>query len=545
MLVVEDEANQRLFLSEVITLLGYECDCAPSCKEGRELFQPGRFSCALIDIGLPDGSGTELIEEFVRKDQNCVNVVLTGDHSADSVIDTLRAGAFDYLTKPVDLATLRASIARAISHHDLVREKTELVKLLYEEREQLRVRVDAATADIRQYANACETSNNRLRSLLHMTQLSGRHLTDESLLKSVFDEISDILPLKSIALCDASRQKVMAVIDDGDEKSVRYVASDSVLTPLAYDSLIAEAEPELLLHNWLERSTNLDPQNLASFVYPHTFWKGASCTVAFFLDPEFIANATDQEFLDMCAYFLAFEWERGRLLLHVAHQASLGNIAVELARNLVQPLTAIRTATDFLREAVDAPDAIEGIDLVRTYVERLITQAQEFRRLSLLRENAVETVRLDEYVNQALDILNVAIQNRNVKIRREIEANSECILLNGTALARTFMDLILSSIRAVDIGAQITLRLREAAGDHIAFEVQFHTESAMDVALLGEESPLPRPGSNQLSLQLIQRTVHSCGGTFHTENEKSGTIVYRILLPRNATEMTASRGNAK
>jgi two-component system, NtrC family, response regulator AtoC len=134
-LLIEDEKTQRSLLEEVLALSDYTYESAGGCEEGRELFARGRFSCALIDLGLPDGSGLNLLGEFTREDPSLVAIVLTGDASAETVIDTLREGAFDYLTKPVNITTLRAAMARALSHHAVVRERAELFRLLLEERE--------------------------------------------------------------------------------------------------------------------------------------------------------------------------------------------------------------------------------------------------------------------------------------------------------------------------------------------------------------------------------------------------------------------------
>ncbi len=238
--IIEDDGVQRTFLREVLTLSGYECVVASSCEEARQHFHPGRFACALVDLGLPDGNGLSLLPDFTRDDAGLVVVVLTGDASADTVIDTMRVGAFDYLTKPVDITTLTAAVTRAIAHHSVINERAELLRLLLEEREQLRARVEAATADIRQYASACELSNARLRALLQLVQLSGGLFSDEALMVSVFQHLSRHLPLRCIALCDVSRGKLVAA-SGRDEDDVLFTAADVDNAAGAYDQLLAQA----------------------------------------------------------------------------------------------------------------------------------------------------------------------------------------------------------------------------------------------------------------------------------------------------------------
>ena len=543
-LVVEDNSSQHEFLLEVLDSAGYLYEGAKSIAEGVAAFERGRYACAVVDLGLPDGNGRDLLLRLGEEDPSLVRIVLTGESSAQAVIDTMRAGAFDYLTKPVRMATVTAAVSRAVAHHRVLVEREELVHLLYEEREQLRARVEEATADIRAYAGACETSNARLRALLHLSQSSGRYSSEEVLLRSVFDEVAKHLPLRCLSLCDRSSDRVAAIcIGSGEGREAgepRFLRGSTV----DLDRLLAEPEPGLAMERWAERLSGADMSALTSIVHPLEVGDQAVCTVAFFMGPYFEATDPDREFLDMCGYLLAVEWERGKLLFRVAHHASLGGIAVELARNFVQPLTAIRMAADCLKETVQAPGTAEGVRVIRENVERLRIQTQEFRRLSLLREDAVETVYLEEYVNHALDMLSVAIQNRNVTVERDLEEGCECVLLNGAALARTFLDLILEALRTIEVGGHLWLRLYRTDADHVAFEIQ---HDALEGAWFAETRPGGgRPGAEEaqvhLGLQLAERSVQACGGTINVKADEGDRGIVCIVLPRNAAQAQSSRG---
>ncbi len=534
-LIVEDDPAQRKFLEKLLQQTGYRCQTAECCAEGRERFAFESFALGLIDLGLPDGSGLSLLGEFVRQDPTFVPIVLTGDSNTETVIGTMRAGAFDYLTKPVDRTTLAAALARAFAHHTVRRERAELLGLLIKEKEQLEARVQAATADIRQYATACEVSNARLRSLLSLTQLTQTFFSDEILLRSTFKEVARHVPLRCLTLCDVSRQRILGVYPHEPE-DLHFINVEVGGNPVGYDALLAEAEPRLLVQLWVERNINLDTQGLSLLVFPQRVWSRSVCTIGFHVEEGFDVTASDEEFLGMCAHFLAFEWEQANLLLHVAHHASLGNIALELARNFVQPLTALRTTTDFVSETVLTPEASEGLAVIRENVERLRRQTQEFRKLSLLREGCVETVQLDEYINQALDILAVAIQNRGVIIEKSFDTDCECVLLNGTALARTFLDLILSALRSTELGSRLHLSLHGAGSGHVVFEICYNGSSTGYAGRLPEaEDFQTHPG-----LQLAERTVHTCGGKMSVTVDRSQKRCVRVVLPRNASDPSAA-----
>lgn len=543
-LIVEDEPAQRGLIGRILREEGFEFDEASTYAEGQGLFVKDRYACALIDLGLPDGSGLSLLAEFSREDPNVVPVILTGETAAETIISTMRAGAFDYLRKPVDLVTLRAAIVRAMSHHDVARERTELFQLLVEEREQLRARVEEATADLRQYATACERSNEHLRTLLRLARMSAEYYADERMFRQIYSELLLHAPIRGIALCDAVRRRMVALVKVSNESEPEYHTCDGAFQVSGFDSMLASAEPDLFIQEWLTRNTLFDRDSVKSYVYTQAFWNRGSCTVAFFLTEDYEPDDALLGFLDTSSYFLSFEWERGQLLFHIAHHASLGNIGIELARNFIQPLTAIQMAADFVNETLENPDAKQGMQIVVENVERLRRQTQEFRKLSLLRENAIETVRLDEYVEQALEMLSVAIQSRNVRVEKDMIRDCECVLLNGTTLARTILDLVLESLRTIDVGGTLAVRLYDPDNEHIAFEVNRGRRETAQAApgLSGDFEP----AGMHPSLQLAERSVHSCGGTLTYEHAAMDTARIRIVLPRNATaSMSAQTGSVR
>lgn len=547
-LVVEDDEAQLEFLRTLLERFGYEPVLARNVAEGHSQFERDRFAVALVDLGLPDGNGRDLIAYFREQDPTLVSIVLTGDSNADTVIGTMRAGAFDYLTKPIESATLQAALNRAYSHHGVMLERAELFRLLYEEREQLRARVDAATRDIRQYASACETSNARLRALLRFSQASGTCASEEGLFRELYTELREHVPVRAILLRHPPTKRLMALYADSHKQDApeRFYGSASMLDAAPLDAFEMQSDPESALTTWAQRHLSVDLEGSVPVVFHQEFWNRPASTVAFFVSDDFKADSSDREFLDMCAYLLAFEWERGRLLLHVAHQASLGNIAVELVRNFAQPLTAIRTAADFLREEVVDEDGAEGIRIIQNNVDRLRNEAQEFRKLSTLRQDSVETVCLEDYVDHALEMLAGAIQNRNITVRKEVSSPCECVLLNGTALARTFLDLILGALRAADVGGTVDVRLRQRDEEHVVFELRhnggqkrFFVDSMESVVASAAATE-----SDSLGLQLAERTVHSCGGTVSVDYDEGGQGTLRILLPSNATKMVARQETA-
>ena len=105
-LIVEDDLSTRKGLEESIKDLGFEPRSVGSCKEAAKVLDEFDPRILIVDIHLPDGDGIEILRLAREKDPDREGVVITGQGSIDNAIEALRAGAFDYLLKPLRPAQL-------------------------------------------------------------------------------------------------------------------------------------------------------------------------------------------------------------------------------------------------------------------------------------------------------------------------------------------------------------------------------------------------------------------------------------------------------
>lgn len=112
-LVVDDEADLRELLALTLVRLGLDVDTADSLAQARELLARKRYALALTDMRLPDGVGLDLVRDLAASSGPPV-AVITAFGSAENAVAALKAGAFDYLTKPVDLEQLRLLVRSAL-----------------------------------------------------------------------------------------------------------------------------------------------------------------------------------------------------------------------------------------------------------------------------------------------------------------------------------------------------------------------------------------------------------------------------------------------
>jgi|APLak6261679142_1056127.scaffolds.fasta_scaffold00015_128 DNA-binding NtrC family response regulator len=105
-LVVDDEAIVLDVLKVALKKAGFQVLTATRLVEGTAMLHGQRFSCALIDKNLPDGSGLELIRLIRQKQPDCTCLVMTAYPNAESILEALKLGAVDYLEKPFPHVTI-------------------------------------------------------------------------------------------------------------------------------------------------------------------------------------------------------------------------------------------------------------------------------------------------------------------------------------------------------------------------------------------------------------------------------------------------------
>jgi signal transduction histidine kinase len=149
LLVVDDEENIVLTISEVLRLEGYEVDVASSGREAVGHLDHGPdYDLVLTDLHMDEGDGLSLLQEVRARTPLTIVVVLTGFAAVESAIAALRHGAYDYLTKPCIIAELIHTVGRGIEHRRLLLSEREARTGLEELNRELERRVEERTAEL-------------------------------------------------------------------------------------------------------------------------------------------------------------------------------------------------------------------------------------------------------------------------------------------------------------------------------------------------------------------------------------------------------------
>jgi DNA-binding NtrC family response regulator len=120
LLIADDEKNIREGLAESFSMDGYEVTTAADGKEAYEVFQKGDIDLVITDLRMPNLSGEEFLKRIQADIPGIPVIVLTGHGSVATAVDAMRNGAWDFLTKPVNLDHLAELVKHALANRELV-----------------------------------------------------------------------------------------------------------------------------------------------------------------------------------------------------------------------------------------------------------------------------------------------------------------------------------------------------------------------------------------------------------------------------------------
>lgn len=126
-LIVDDEPNIRSGLAKGLEKEATLVETAGTVNEALDLLDAGDFQLVIADVRLPgDRDGLELVSLVQQRQPGTTTIVITAHGTVESAVDAMRRGAFDFITKPVDLNLIRQQVAKAREHHRLQTENRQL-----------------------------------------------------------------------------------------------------------------------------------------------------------------------------------------------------------------------------------------------------------------------------------------------------------------------------------------------------------------------------------------------------------------------------------
>ncbi|GAA4853352.1 sigma-54 dependent transcriptional regulator [Luteimonas vadosa] len=129
-LIVDDERDIRELLVLTLGRMGLRTDTAPNLAVAREMLGTVSYDLCLTDMRLPDGSGLELVSEISTRFPSTPVAMITAYGNVEAAVEALKAGAFDFVSKPVDINVLRRLVRQALDLHQRQADKPDAASRL-------------------------------------------------------------------------------------------------------------------------------------------------------------------------------------------------------------------------------------------------------------------------------------------------------------------------------------------------------------------------------------------------------------------------------
>ena len=127
-LIIDDEKSIRLALKDILEDEGYEVSLAEDGKKGLEMALAERFDVIFCDIKMPGMDGIEVLEKMTAEGVESAIVMISGHGDIDTAVKCIKSGAYDFVSKPLDLNRVLITVKNATDHTEVVRENKTLKK---------------------------------------------------------------------------------------------------------------------------------------------------------------------------------------------------------------------------------------------------------------------------------------------------------------------------------------------------------------------------------------------------------------------------------
>src|ERR1017187_3208376 len=131
-LIVEDDAAQRVGLQQLVRRWGFAVEVASDGKEALRKVEEFRPGIVLTDLVMPKMGGLDLLRALAERGADVTTLILTAQGTVETAVEAIKHGAYDYLTKPVDLQRLKILLDKVVERQETLRQVKVLRRQLRE-----------------------------------------------------------------------------------------------------------------------------------------------------------------------------------------------------------------------------------------------------------------------------------------------------------------------------------------------------------------------------------------------------------------------------
>ena len=501
-LLVDDEPSIRLTMAEFLRRDGYEVLTASDGEQAGALIRDADIDIAVIDINLPRRSGIDLLRELSRPGPYVPVIMMTGEPNLSQFPEIVRAGAYDFVAKPVFKETILRAVGRAAEKKRLSDEKLRLEQEIKQYAEELERRVEERTKEL---ASAHSFLNLVLDSSTEYAIIA----IDTEFRITLFNRGAELL--FGYDPSEAFGRMPRELFIDATKAAI-----NAFRACLEEADAVGHYRAEIQLHRR----------------------DGAEFPASMALTP---IRAPEGQRLGHLVIVrdLTAEREAEAHLRHMqarlAHQekiAALGRVAAHVAHEVKNPLAGLLLYTMHLKskltgeaESALAEKIVETINHLMNTVEQIMSFA---RPLSLTKREAD----LNAVVASVLGLLAPQLAEAKVEARVETEEETLRATFDESSVRSTLINLVLNAVQAMPGGGLLTVRTRrEEACVRVEVADTGSGMTAEQAAQIFEPFYTTKSQGLGLGMPYAKRAVEQHGGKIRVDSRQGEGTRISVKFP--------------
>lgn len=501
-LIVDDEPSIRLTLAEFLRREGFEPLTAADAAQGSALFGEG-VEVVVVDINLPGRSGIELLRELRERDPRVPVIVITGEPNISHLPEIVRAGAYDFLAKPVLKESITRAVARAAEKKRLDDEKLRLEEEVRRHAEELEQRVAERTTDL-------AAAHSFLNLVLDSSTEYAIVALDLENRITLFNRGAELLFGYAPAEVAGCKPRDLFL-------NVERYGENVLQECLREADAVGHYRTEMILHR---RDGEEFPASVALTPIVGGSRLGHLCVMH-----------------DLTAERRAEESLR-QMQARLAHQekiAALGRVAAQVAHEVRNPLTGLQLycmhMKSKLADRMSEPELELSDKIIETinHLAQTVDQIVNFARPLSLRRREVN---LNHVVNDLLHLLGPQLACAQVVTSVELSPDEIRGRLDESSVRSALTNLFINAVQAMNGGGRLSVRtLRDGDGLRVEVEDTGAGMTREQVGKIFEAFYTTKAKGLGLGMPYAKKVFEEHGGEIGVESRPGEGTLVTVRLP--------------
>lgn len=586
--VVDDSPEIVLLLSHYLGTQGIPTAKAGSAREFLQLLTTQKIALVILDIGLPDRNGNEILKEIVPTNPDLAIIMVTGTTDIQVALDCLRQGADDYLTKPVNISQFnhtvqntlkkrRLAISSRIFQQELQKTNTRMRFLHH-----LNLKMNTA------YLNTVELRGILQAILVGITSEDGLRFNRAFL--ALYNESTGFLQ-GTLAIGPASREEAGRVWNSLKEKGlqlddilgsiqekgldedivVNRIIQTLRVSPDVHDHVLIHASrtnkpihvqhgkaPDCLvpddliqlLGEWSFVVVPLhSPSKSLGVMIVDNYITGASISdddisgLEIFASQASLAIEHSHLYATMAEKIAELELvtqelERSKdLLIKAERTATIGQMSAQLLHAIRNPLTSIGGTARLLTKKASDPYMTNFLNIITQESNKIEIILEDLFSFVEDKQLQLEMRPIFPLIRKTLMIFYITMKQSNIEYTLDFDGPGPVLPIDENKIRQVFLHLIRNSLEAMPTGGHLRISAQESAGS-ITFNVTDSGPGIPIETLPHVKDPFftTKTYGNGLGLALVEQIIQQHGGSFTIrDGPEGGTLATVTLLKQFPT----------